>query len=1237
MLLQRSKLAATSLPRPRLAPPWLVALVAAMMVLVMVIVFPRDRLLNLVLAGSEEDQLTSAYVRNLMRTEPDNVELHLMAARQYLRARRPAEAEQALQPVLRSGDAEARDEGAALIWQIRLARWQALPDDSPRKPSQRDLLRQELRAQVAGVQGSSVLLDFAQSALQLGDADAALAIYRRIGQRRSDLGSDTYERLAREMLGRGEYAAAAELYFIARRQAGVLAEQRRCFTAGVRALQAGNRIGDALAAAERELGPLGNDSEALILVVEIARAANRIDIADHYVRRLLRLALLPQWNPLAVAPSAWHPVAATSEAGSGLPASLLPFDDRIYTLGYEVFVGNRKLDDALRLAQSAVRQAPDNAAWRARLAQVAEWNTQPRIALENYTWLARHGRSEAWTAVLRLAPGLFDYAALAPALQYQLRQTPGDRKVIQSIVFTYEQLGEPEAALSFLERIAAERDDPYLHEQLADLADRAGDPHKAAQHWQHLFARHVPTPAQAVRAAGVLLRLGRSEQAADLLARAEAGVTPDDAEYLRLTANVAAASGRDSQVLRAYRRLIEGGKASADDYAALVGLLRESAPQEAARLAEQAWQQFGRPADLLTAASLYLAQGQGRAADRLFQRLDAPTLTRLRRQADFLALRAQWHQQRGDAAAARRDIEAALALEPESSELAVSLLWALIDGGDPDALRRVLVAREATWRADPAMHPALASAYQYLSLPQVALTRYLTPQLAAHRDDFLWLMNYADALEQNQQTDAAWRLRQQLWRQRGAVSDRHWLDEAGLETAQRMARARLAMQRRGGDGELAVLRELLRLDRDAAGQLSPAARDVATAWLQAQAEYSAERGWLWQQYARNAARPLWAEITVALQNDDRETIGTLLDQYGSRLPRYDLINAARVVDDVRLAQSTAFESQEQQSDDDPLHLQLSDALLAHADGPELALDQRQLAALDERERRVGYHLGATPRLQLDLRLGSIERRSQDAQVITAVPARERYAGMTATWRHADGETRLIAESRRSLATYSPLRIEHDQRIDAKLTLRAGIGVHQVATESFGLRVAGMKDRIDLGVSYRPAQREQFNFTLASERYFGQTGTALGRGSLWQAEVVYPLRLETRDLTLSAFYEKHRFTREDNLTDAALAALIPVTASGLGTGFYVPENFTLYGLRVATNLRYRDDYSRAWRPYSALALTRNSLLGSGYDLSLGVAGNVMGADHLAITYDLAKGGGATAGQTRQLSARYWLRY
>ena len=61
------------------------------------------------------------------------------------------------------------------------------------------------------------------------------------------------------------------------------------------------------------------------------------------------------------------------------------------------------------------------------------------------------------------------------------------------------------------------------------------------------------------------------------------------------------------------------------------------------------------------------------------------------------------------------------------------------------------------------MHDALAAAYMALSRPAVALQRYLRPHLQENGDDFLWMMSYADALEQNQQADLAWRLRRELW------------------------------------------------------------------------------------------------------------------------------------------------------------------------------------------------------------------------------------------------------------------------------------------------------------------------------------------------------------------------------------------------------------------------------------------------------------------------------------------
>ena len=108
----------------------------------------------------------------------------------------------------------------------------------------------------------------------------------------------------------------------------------------------------------------------------------------------------------------------------------------------------------------------------------------------------------------------------------------------------------------------------------------------------------------------------------------------------------------------------------------------------------------------------------------------------------------------------------------------------------------------------------------------------------------------------------------------------------------------------------------MRLDRDAAGNLSNAAAETAIGWLQDAGQYSAERGLLWQQYARSqslrANRPLWADITVALAEQDNASTGALLETFGERLPRYDRINAAAAVQDVRLAQTTAFESQNDQ-------------------------------------------------------------------------------------------------------------------------------------------------------------------------------------------------------------------------------------------------------------------------------------------------------------------------------------
>ena len=82
----------------------------------------------------------------------------------------------------------------------------------------------------------------------------------------------------------------------------------------------------------------------------------------------------------------------------------------------------------------------------------------------------------------------------------------------------------------------------------------------------------------------------------------------------------------------------------------------------------------------------------------------------------------------------------------------------------------------------------------------------------------VWMMNYADALDQNQEPDKSWRLRRHLlsseWAQaqQGRPMTRtqaraHWLTEEGLDTTRRLARARLLLTHKPGDPAFETLRE----------------------------------------------------------------------------------------------------------------------------------------------------------------------------------------------------------------------------------------------------------------------------------------------------------------------------------------------------------------------------------------------------------------------------------------------
>ncbi len=1325
MLLRKSASAALPAERPILAPAWLIMLLAGMVGGGLWLLYPRQDLERR-LADTTDSALSVAYLHNLLRSDPDNPQLRLLLAQRQIAQGDILDARTTLQPALDSPDPVLHRDALWALWQLSYTEWLQTPEtDAVRRGAMREELRQQLRALSREQWPAQRQVELARLAAQLDEPVLGIDINRRLAEAEPDprKAAQLYERAAKEALAQSDYESCAALYMLARKTTPDPQQAKAYYTAGVTALQSGNQPVAALELAERELGPLANDPQILFMLTNLARAAGRPAAADRFVRKLLQLSLLRQYGwegeTLARAPSpaqpllrpvAWRPAAETaapayddgahylqpprlqdahaeSMAGSGetaewqkLPVQQkavpdasrvlqpgLPYDEKIYSLAYEVFLENGKQDDAWQIASAAVRQQPDNLVWRERLARVSDWTQRPAEALEQWLYLARKTqRDDAWQAVLRIAPGQFDDPALVQALRYQLQRRPDDPRLVRELVATYERIGEPQPAIDYLQRHSRS---PESIQLLAQLAERAGQPDVALAAWRRLLSDPAQiTPTRAMQAAVLALTHGQPDEGLRWLeaARRQPPTLQEASEYWRLMGQLAESRRNDELAIEAYRKLAENDGADISDYDALIRLLLQDQPLEAARLSEKAWLLFDEPRHLVQALTLYSGRNRWGDIEALLKRLDPDPaakrhgLARVQRNAEFLRLVGLYHQNAGRVAQARRYFEAGLQISPDSPAMRQALLWLFIDGNDAVSLRTLLASREQEWSRDPELHDSLAAAYQALSLPQTALDRYLTPRVKSHEDDFLWLMNYADALDQNQQVDRSWRLRRHLLaREWGNVRSgtqaaatritsqearQRWLTEDGLDQTRRIARTRLVLTQRPGDAALDVLRELLRLDRDAQNGLSNAAAETAIGWLQDAGEYTAERGFLWHQYARSRSlrsnRPLWADITVALAEDDKAATGQLLETFDERLPRYDRVNAARAVDDLRLAQTAAFDAQHHQHDDQPLHLQLEESLLAFSDHAGTQLTRQDLGGMRESAAEAVLHIAMTPRLSLDLDFASI-RRNATSETVVFEPPNERGLEAVLRWRHPDGETLLRAGHRESFKTYTPLQIEHEQRIDNRLTLRMDLGMELQSQDSLALRIAGMKDRAGASLRYQATRQDQVLAMLWAERYRLQTGTEVGSGRHGSLSYTHSYRVEAPSLEFGAFWSTHDFSQRDLSTlspqDQEFRRYLPPSITEVGPDYFVPQSFSFYGLQVSTNMRYEQEYTRALRPFASLSRTWHSRLGPGYGLRMGVAGSLLGADHVRLSWGLGKSGLQTEGLTRDLQFSYRLHF
>lgn len=286
MLLDRSKRIAglnEDIPRLTLASNGHLVLVALMVAVLLVVIFPRKALVEKLYDQDTLDELTLSYIQNLYRADTRNADLALLLARSQLADLSREELEELLMPLATRGDERQKLQARTLLidrFEEQLETEMDAPNRAQILASARALLTVASQDKLTKVFANR-LADFA---FDWGLPQLGLILLAKSEGGRS---VKVLERYAEVALANRNYAMSGEYYFLARQETKDLDEARRLFQMGIKILIEGGLYQPAMVAVGNHIGNLQDDLQTLRFVIRAAMDSDDAAVAAEYGRRLV--------------------------------------------------------------------------------------------------------------------------------------------------------------------------------------------------------------------------------------------------------------------------------------------------------------------------------------------------------------------------------------------------------------------------------------------------------------------------------------------------------------------------------------------------------------------------------------------------------------------------------------------------------------------------------------------------------------------------------------------------------------------------------------------------------------------------------------------------------------------------------------------------------------------------------------------------------------------------------------
>ena len=596
------------------------------------------------------DELSIAYLEQVLRTHPDDRPARLLLARQQGALGHWDAAETSLRLLAGGGDRIATEAELELV-ELSRAHLDALLPADPARPLRQQQSLAALRLVDPILLNSDQLAHLAETALALEAPGDAAEIYERLSALDIANRHDWLLRAARWRLSTGALTASVDLYLTASRAAPAEWAARDDVFHALEVLTSANRGPESLRAADDALGRWPTDRRLLDRGITLARAQGDGARAKRWSERLVALG---------------------------------PEDDATLRRHLDIELGEGDVAAAFTVAARLSARHPEDAGLRRKLAETATWSGHAEEALAAWAWLGSRGSVEANRRTLALGHDLFDYDRVAEVLERRAADGTITLDNLLDLSDALESRGAPERAESVLRRL-----EPVFGATRAYWTERA----EVAEHLQDLAGalaavgqlqmRFGPRGDDAAHEVELLWALGRADEALAAARRAAPMMTDDAISFWRLYADLAWNLEADDDAASTYLRLWTLDQRDATVADRLVTLLggRERV-EDVIRIGGEGYTRFASPALLVAALDAAADAERWDDVRHLVGLVHAGGKEdQFANQAGFWSAEGRLMTHDGKSRAAADAFGRVVALSPEDTGAREDLLWARVEAG----------------------------------------------------------------------------------------------------------------------------------------------------------------------------------------------------------------------------------------------------------------------------------------------------------------------------------------------------------------------------------------------------------------------------------------------------------------------------------------------------------------------------------------------------------------------------